>query len=225
MYRRGRENPAGGPPGRSLILALSPATAGAATRSVTMDNSRVFQPPVITIARGDTVRWSVASNANTTHDVSSTGVHHYFQSPGGQGGLHHGQSYSFQFTSAGSFPYVCRIHVQDGMYGTVTVPGERREGPGLQPSALQGHRGQRRSRGDVAVHPRGAGRRPHGRTPLAHLREDEACERAVYAGGSRCVHIPLMAHRGRRQPVQPDAGSLHHVLTPGLGTRKPATPR
>ncbi len=125
-------------------------------------------PPVLTIARGDTVQWSVASNANTTHDVSSTGVHNYFQSPGGQGGMHHGQSYSFRFTSAGSFPYVCRIHRQDGMHGTVIAP--------VKVARIQGLR-------------------------------------LLCPGGPRYVRVPLLAHSGRRQPVEPDARRGDHVLT------------
>src|SRR5712691_7676004 len=76
----------------SLFLALSPATAGAATRSVSMDNSRTFHPAVITIARGDTVRWSVGSSAATSHDVKSDGPLSYFASPGGVGGIHPGHS-------------------------------------------------------------------------------------------------------------------------------------
>jgi plastocyanin len=106
----------------AVLLGLAPAVAGAATRSITMDNSRVFNPAVITIARGDTVRWSVLASAHTSHDVKSDGPRSYFASPGGESGVHPGQSYSFSFTSAGRFPYFCRAHQSDGMYGTVTVP-------------------------------------------------------------------------------------------------------
>lgn len=106
----------------AVLLALAPTTVEAATRLVSMDNSRVFHPAVITIARGETVKWIVESNANTSHDVKSDGPKLYFASPGGQSGIHPGGSYSFTFTSAGRFPYYCRVHRQDGMYGSVTVP-------------------------------------------------------------------------------------------------------
>jgi plastocyanin len=72
-----------------------------------------FSPAVINVAVGTTVVW-------TNH--SSLGIAHTTTSDGGKwdsGNLAPGQSFSFTFTSAGSFPYHCTIH--PFMHGTVNV--------------------------------------------------------------------------------------------------------
>ncbi len=73
-----------------------------------------FHADSITIAVGDTVTWS--NNSGITHtSTSDTGVWD-------SGDMATGSSFSFTFTSAGTFPYHCQIHVaQYGMRGTVTV--------------------------------------------------------------------------------------------------------
>jgi plastocyanin len=77
-----------------------------------------FNPSNVEIHAGDTVRW-VASGTHTV--TSGTGSSDpsagaLFDHP-----LSSGQSYSFVFTSPGTFHYFCVPHEQSGMKGTVTV--------------------------------------------------------------------------------------------------------
>jgi plastocyanin len=103
----------------AVLLVAFPGTAAAATRAVTMNNSYSFQPGSVNAARGDKVKWT--NTGNIQHDVFSASIAGYFSS-GATGGLHHNDSYSFTFTSAGTFQYICRLHSADGMTGYVVVP-------------------------------------------------------------------------------------------------------
>jgi glucose/arabinose dehydrogenase/plastocyanin len=72
-----------------------------------------FQPATLTINPGDTVTW--VNNDTAAHtSTSDTGVWD-------SGTLASGQSFSFTFTSPGSFPYHCEFH--PGMLGTIVVNG------------------------------------------------------------------------------------------------------
>ncbi len=85
-----------------------------------MGNSYSFSKAAISVARGDIVRWRKTS-AIQPHDVRSV-LPGYFKSPGGAGGMGPGEVFSRTFQQAGSFGYVCRVHQDQGMRGTVTVP-------------------------------------------------------------------------------------------------------
>lgn len=101
-----------------LALALAAGPVAAATTIVTMDNSYDFSPSSVTVSRGVTVRWE--NNASyVPHDVKGTAPSSYFTS-GAEAGMDPGESYSKTFKSAGSFPYICRIH-QPSMDGRVVV--------------------------------------------------------------------------------------------------------
>jgi plastocyanin len=101
------------------LACLAPASASAATTwSVTMLGYD-FYPAVVTIARGDQVKWR--NEDFSDHDVKSN-LSGYFKSPGGSGGLGRKDQYSHTFKQAGSFGYLCRVHEADDMEGTVVVP-------------------------------------------------------------------------------------------------------
>jgi plastocyanin len=71
-----------------------------------------FSPMAITIQQGATLVWT--DNGNNPHTVTSdTGAF-------GSSQLSRGQTFSFRFTTAGTFPYHCLVHGQ-AMSGTVTV--------------------------------------------------------------------------------------------------------
>jgi len=72
-----------------------------------------FDPQNPTIYIGDTVTWSNIDGSG--HTTTSNG------SIWNSGTLQNGQSFSFTFTSAGTFPYRCSIHA--GMTGSITVLG------------------------------------------------------------------------------------------------------
>lgn len=70
-----------------------------------------FNPNSITVPVGTTVTWTNRDSA-VHNAISDTGA---FASEN----LNQGESYSFTFTQAGTYPYTCTIHPQ--MKGTVVV--------------------------------------------------------------------------------------------------------
>ncbi|HEX2221386.1 MAG TPA: cupredoxin family copper-binding protein [Candidatus Limnocylindria bacterium] len=102
----------------AAVLLVSAATGLArpavpvrgATHQVSIDNF-AFMPANLTVAVGDTVTWT--NNDDAPH--TATAGNGAFDS----GNLDNGQTYSFTFTTAGTFSYICEIHPQ--MTGTITV--------------------------------------------------------------------------------------------------------
>ncbi len=106
-----------------LILAVLLATGCASrtvnaqsavqTNQVTMPPSYRFDPQVIQVKVGETVTWT--NKDNFTHDVHLMGGLDWSSQP-----LSPGQSTSYTFTKAGTYPYTCDFHSQD-MKGEVIV--------------------------------------------------------------------------------------------------------
>jgi plastocyanin len=77
-----------------------------------------FNPNSLTIAVGDTVRWT---NSGARAHTATSGTN---GSPDGKwdsGNLNPGQSFSHVFTAKGTYPYYCTYHYAFGMTGTITV--------------------------------------------------------------------------------------------------------
>lgn len=70
-----------------------------------------FNPSSITVTAGTTVKWT--NKDAVTHNVTSTTQ--VFSS----GDMGNGATFTFQFNTAGTFPYTCTIHPT--MTGTVIV--------------------------------------------------------------------------------------------------------
>lgn len=92
----------------AMLAAGSPVRA--ATHSVAI-NGLAYTPATLTIAVGDTVTWM--NNDVQAHTATASGG--AFDS----GTMDSGQSFSFTFTTAGSFAYTCNFHAE--MTGTITV--------------------------------------------------------------------------------------------------------
>ncbi|MEU1804252.1 cupredoxin family copper-binding protein [Streptomyces sp. NPDC019937] len=98
-----------------LALGLVPLTAGeasAATHRVVM-KGYAFGPRTLTITAGDTVTW--VNQDTAPHDVKTTSGPAAIHSPM----LDKGQTWSFTFTAAGSYGYLCTVH--PGMTGSLVV--------------------------------------------------------------------------------------------------------
>ena len=97
-----------------LALSLSPvAAAHAAPAPVTVKiDNFTFTPQVITIPAGTTVTW--VNDDDAPHTVVADDHKSFRSKP-----LDTGESYSFTFMSAGTFPYFCSIHPH--MTGKVVV--------------------------------------------------------------------------------------------------------
>jgi plastocyanin len=93
-----------------LLLMLLNSLSSATIHDVSIVDFQ-FAPEAQTVSVGDTVRWT--NNGSFPH--TSTSDHLVWDS----GQLTHGQSFSFHFTSAGSFPYHCNFH--PSMTATIVV--------------------------------------------------------------------------------------------------------
>lgn len=88
------------------------SSATAATDSVQISNF-AFSPAKITVKKGTTVTWT--NKDSTTHTVTENDG----QSGPNSGPLQNSKSYSFTFSTAGTFKYICSIH--PSMAGEVVV--------------------------------------------------------------------------------------------------------
>jgi plastocyanin len=110
-------------PQRSLVAlmvvgwAVAAGTAQAATTVVTLSApANVFSPQVVTVRVGDTVVWN---NVSGFHNVFSDDATTFTSGPAAAAPW----TYSFTFTTAGTFGYHCQPHgaPQSDMFGTVIV--------------------------------------------------------------------------------------------------------
>ena len=81
-----------------------------------MDNS--FSPESLTISEGDTVIW--INKGSSTH-TSTSGTDCEPDEIWNSGNLPPEESFSFVFTSRGTFDYFCIPHCEMGMTGSITV--------------------------------------------------------------------------------------------------------
>lgn|GEM_PF-3130732 len=99
---------------RGAIFFFQSSTS---TKAVTIGDN-FFSNGNQTIQIGDTITWT--NNGNNTHTVTSGNE----SNPGtvfDSGNLSRGQTFSFRFMTAGTFPFFCRIHGSNTMNGTITV--------------------------------------------------------------------------------------------------------
>lgn len=107
-----RANDAGCKCGSDLLISVQRGVGSRATTTVTQTEYK-FTTASITVNVGDTVTWTNGGTVAHT-STSDTGVWD-------SGAMNVGTSFSFTFTSAGTFPYHCSFHQGLGMVGTVTV--------------------------------------------------------------------------------------------------------
>lgn len=74
-----------------------------------------FTPSEVTVAAGGTVAWQI-DTGEAPHDVVATGGSFSSISP-----MARGIAFSFAFTTAGVYDYVCTFHIAEGMTGKVIV--------------------------------------------------------------------------------------------------------
>jgi plastocyanin len=108
----------------AAAIALGAAAAPAQAADVSISNFS-FMPSSITIAQGDTVKWTWAG-PDTNHSVTSkAGQAESFDSDPGKtpSSLDHppGSTFSHTFNTPGTFSYICKVH--SFMTGKVVVNG------------------------------------------------------------------------------------------------------
>jgi plastocyanin len=98
---------------------------GATTHIVKMTGDYEFVPSSLTIKQGDSVKWVVTGKK--AHEVASGTV---IEGEDGKEGVPDGLwktgkmasgSFTYTFNSAGTFPYYCDAHLDQGMIGAITV--------------------------------------------------------------------------------------------------------
>lgn len=100
--------------GALAASSADPAPASSAPSSATVKIEDIdFKPARLTIRRGGTVRWTFRDVA-TSHNVRSKGRPRFPGSPTKETG-----SYRVTFKRAGTYRYVCTLHLN--MKGTVVV--------------------------------------------------------------------------------------------------------
>jgi len=97
--------------GAALALAR-PSHAEDAAVEVTIRDDR-FTDSRLTIPAGTTVTWT--HKGNNSHTVSP------LDGDWESGPLTRGESFSYTFPEPGTYPYLCRQHLLQGMRGTITV--------------------------------------------------------------------------------------------------------
>ena len=107
------------PVATTVPAAATATTAPTPTPTATPANALIemgdhfFAPAQITVKVGATVTWK--SVGQSTHDLAAR------DGSFALGAMTFGQTFSFTFTKAGRYPYVCMQHEGDGMLGEVTV--------------------------------------------------------------------------------------------------------
>lgn len=102
-----------------LACAFVAPSVFAATVHVTLSGF-VFTPSTVSIDVGDTVHWDWVEGVHTITSGTSPedpNVGNLFDIPNAISS----PIFSHTYTSAGTFPYFCRPHIQFGMTGTVNV--------------------------------------------------------------------------------------------------------
>ena len=74
-----------------------------------------YSPDEITVAVGATVTWQI-TQGDANHDVVAADGSFRSNSPMGRGDL-----FSYTFTKAGEFAYMCSFHIAEHMVGKVLV--------------------------------------------------------------------------------------------------------
>ena len=103
-----------------FLAVLVVATPAPAAIHVVTQSSFVFSPDAVVIEVGDTVRWEWTSFSHTVTngtDLGDPALGALFDAPLNSSS----RTFSYTFTTPGTFPYFCRPHLGMGMTGTVVV--------------------------------------------------------------------------------------------------------
>jgi plastocyanin len=122
---------AGGGGGGPVVGTAAASGLGAPATKVTATSANQFSPGSATVAAGQVIQWTVASDSvphNVTFDSDGS-----LTSPGSLGP---GETWQVKFSVPGTYAYHCTIH--DGMNGQVTVSAGSGGGSGGSASTSPG---------------------------------------------------------------------------------------
>jgi plastocyanin len=119
--------------GAAVALAAGPVSSGLAADAPAVvvkmrDMPPSFDPPVVTINAGDTVKWENAGDSvhHATDDHEMAIKSDDVKTPTGalvfdSGFMRPGETFTHTFTTPGVYKYVCVAHEASGMIGEVIV--------------------------------------------------------------------------------------------------------
>jgi len=102
-----------------IALAMASALPARADQTVTIGPGLAFNPATVTVVPGETVTWTWAASGHSTTSDAVAGPEVW-----DSGVQNSGFSFSHLFTTAGTFPYYCKVHSFPGgttMNGVVQV--------------------------------------------------------------------------------------------------------
>ncbi len=97
----------------ALLTPTATSTRSTTVRIGIGDN--FFAPDEVTVAVGTTVVWQIDVGENP-HDVVASDGSFHSSSP-----MNRGDAFSYTFTKAGEYAYVCSFHIVEHMTGKVVV--------------------------------------------------------------------------------------------------------
>ncbi|MFI6008580.1 cupredoxin family copper-binding protein [Streptomyces sp. NPDC051243] len=139
-----------------LVFAVPGGRASAATYRVTM-SGYAYSPATLTIPAGSTVTWTNQDTA--PHDVKTTSAPAAFHSPM----LDKGGSWSFTFTTAGTYAYYCTVH--PSMTARIVVQAAPATTPAAAPTHEHPETGTAPGNRSSGHHPTAPSRTTPTRTP------------------------------------------------------------
>jgi amicyanin len=111
------------------LLALGPAGRATAVGHSVQMAQYAFAPQALTITAGDTVTWTNQDTA--PHDVTTSSAPVAIHSPE----LQKGQSWSYTFTTPGTYTYYCSVHPDMIARVVVTAAATHSQTPASAPAA------------------------------------------------------------------------------------------
>ena len=116
-----------------ILIAAAMSSCSGDPTTVAMVDGRQFEPTTLTVSVGDTVTWTNDSDERHTVTSMSYGENSFgsgdFDSKSQATGsltqalIEPEGDYSFKFTTAGTYEYVCIPHEDQGMKGKIVVEG------------------------------------------------------------------------------------------------------
>ncbi|MFE0258292.1 plastocyanin/azurin family copper-binding protein [Streptomyces sp. NPDC059010] len=178
----------------ALTFLQAPA-AQAAGHQIVM-SGYAFGPRSLTITVGDTVTWTNQDTA--PHDVKTTSGPASFHSPM----LNKGGTWSYTFTTAGTYSYVCTVH--PGMTAQIVVKAAATRAPAPSPTS---HHDMPMAPGPSPAHtpgPASAPPRHHsGTSPAPAASDTPTASTAPAAAPAQPEATPAAQPAGATRPLDP----------------------
>ncbi len=118
------------------LASCGTANIGGATNGTVVTMQRTsFSPATLSLALNATVTWRNTDTIDHTVTSGQNGV----ADGKFDHNLHPGETFSFTFKTAGTYPYFCRYHWTMGMTGSVAVGGAPTTNPGTTTTGGSGY--------------------------------------------------------------------------------------